>query len=43
MKPKAAATGKPAASIVVDKAYYADPIKNKMDNTMVYFDNLVPE
>jgi hypothetical protein len=28
---------------LVDKAYYADSIKNKMDSTMAYFDNLVPE
>lgn len=28
---------------LVDKAYYADPIKYKMDNTMAYLDNLVAE
>jgi hypothetical protein len=28
---------------LVDKAYYADPIKDKIDNTMAYLDNLVPE
>ena len=28
---------------LVDKAYYADPVKYKMDNTMSYLDNLVTE
>jgi hypothetical protein len=28
---------------LVGKAYYADSIKYKMDNTMAYLDNLVTE
>lgn len=28
---------------LVDKAYYADPIKYKMDNAMAYLDNFVTE
>jgi hypothetical protein len=28
---------------LVDKAYYADPIKYKMDNTMAYLDNFGTE
>ena len=28
---------------LVDKAYYADPIMYKMDNTMAYLDNFVTE
>jgi len=28
---------------LVDKAYYADPIMYKMDNTMAFLDNFVTE